>query len=58
MQSRRELIIAIVLKNVRYKTLNYEILLTKHKNKEQDNYNKVCSKIDLQDMQYIVNSNK
>jgi len=47
-----------VLKNIKYKILNYKILLTRNKNKEQDNYNKIYNKIDLQIMQYAINSNK
>jgi len=58
MQSRKKLIITIVLKNVKYKTLNYKILLTKNKNKEQDNCDKVYNKTNLQNMRYIINSNK
>jgi len=58
MQSRRELVITIVLKNVRYKILNHEILSTRNKNKEQDNYDKACNKINLQNMRHAINNNK
>jgi len=58
MQSRRELIIAIVLKNIKYKILDYEILSTRNKSKEQDNCDKVYNKIDLQNIQYVINNNK
>jgi len=47
MQSRKKLIITIVLKNVKYETLNYKILLIKNKNKEQDNCDKVYNKTNL-----------
>jgi len=58
MQSRKELIVIIVLKNVKYRTLNYEILLTRNKNKEQDNCDEVCNKTNLQDMRHAINNNK
>jgi len=58
MQSTKELIIKFVLKNVKYKTLNHEILSTKNKNKKQDNCDKIYNKIDLQNMRYIINNNK
>jgi len=47
-----------MLKNVKYRTLNYKILLTRNKNKEQDNCDKIYNKINLQDMRYAINSNK
>ena len=58
MQNRRELIITIVLKNVRYKILNYKILLIRNKNKEQNDCDKVYNKIDLQNMRHAINNNK
>jgi len=58
MQSRKELIITFVLKNVKYKTLNHEILSTKNKNKKQDNCDKIYNKIDLQNMRHTINNNK
>jgi len=47
-----------VLKNVKYKTLNHEILLTRNKNKEQDDCDEAYNKIDLQNMRHAINSNK
>jgi len=47
MQSKKKLIIMIVLKNVKYKILNYKILLIRNKNKKQDNCDENCNKIDL-----------